>query len=291
MLGKNKIYHTVIKENYDVEIAFLEGAITRLFSSKNTDTKKIAWIHNEISSVFGKGMKAKIKRKMDARLYQKYETLVFVSKENLKDFQNTYPHINNQKEVIYNYLEEKSILEKAEKVQQNLFDLSETNIVTVARLVPQKAIDRLLEVHYQLKQKGLKHHIYVIGEGPERQKIENKIKQYKIEDSFTLLGKKENPYPYMKQADYFCLFSKFEGYGMVLEEAKILQKLILITDTAAREAVEDYPYSCIFENTTQGIEKGLEEILKKKTLAQKLTLKTKPKGEIIEKIITMIGRE
>ena len=57
-----------------------------------------------------------------------------------------------------------------------------------------------------------------------------------MEQTFTLLGKKENPYPYMKQADYFCLFSEYEGYGMVLEEAKILQKPILITNTAAKEA-------------------------------------------------------
>lgn len=52
-------------------------------------------------------------------------------------------------------------------------------------------------------------------------------------------------------ADYFCLFSYFEGYGMVLEEAKILNKPILITDTAAREAIIDYPNSSIFPNTEE----------------------------------------
>ena len=65
-------------------------------------------------------------------------------------------------------------------------------------------------------------------------------KENKLENSFVLLGKKENPYPYMKEADYFCLLSEFEGYGMVLEEAKILNKAIIITDKAAREAVDNY---------------------------------------------------
>lgn len=291
MIQKNKIYETVIKGNYDVEIAFLEGAITRLFSSTNTATKKIAWIHNDISSVFGKGIKAKLKRRIDEKVYAKYETLVFVSKENLKNFEDMYPHIRNQKEVIYNYLEKETILEKAEEVQQSLFNSNEVNLVTVARLVPQKAIDRLLEVHYQLIQKGMKHHIYVIGEGPEREKIEKKIEQYKLSDTFTLLGKKENPYPYMKQADYFCLFSEFEGYGMVLEEAKILQKPILITDTAAREAVENYSNSHIFENTTQGIEKGLKEVLKNKVLIQQLETEQEGREGIIEKIITILERK
>ena len=71
-------------------------------------------------------------------------------------------------------------------------------------------------------------------------KIEEKIKKNKVEDSFFLLGKRENPYPYIKKADYFCLLSQFEGYPMVLLEAKLLNKKILITDTAAREAVQNY---------------------------------------------------
>ena len=48
-----------IKEDYDVEIAFLEGPITRLFSVKNKKTRKIAWIHNDISKVYGNGIKYK----------------------------------------------------------------------------------------------------------------------------------------------------------------------------------------------------------------------------------------
>lgn len=44
----------------------------------------------------------------------------------------------------------------------------------------------------------------------------------------------------MRQAQFFCLLSEFEGYGMVIEEAKILNKPIIITDTAAREAVQNY---------------------------------------------------
>ena len=79
--------------------------------------------------------------------------------------------------------------------------------------------------------------------------------------AFKLLGKKENPYPYIKKADYFCLLSRFEGYGMVLEEAKILDKPIIITDTAAREAVENYENARIFKNTEDGIYNGLENII------------------------------
>ena len=79
-----------------------------------------------------------------------------------------------------------------------------------------------------------------------------------------LLGKKENPYPYIKNATYFCLLSKFEGYGMVIEEAKILNKLIIITDTAAREALANYKNSKILNNTEEGIYDGLKKAIENK---------------------------
>ena len=267
LLNKKNIYKKYIYDNYDIEIAFLEGPITRLFSIKNKNTKKIAWIHNDITKVFGNGLKSKLKKILDKRIYSKYDTLVFVSKDNLKKFNKEYKDIRNKylepikKEVIYNYINKENIIKKAEEKTNIVFNKDMINFVTVARLVEQKGIDRLIEIHSRLIKNGLKHNFYIIGDGPEKEKLEILIKKHKIEETFKLLGKKENPYPYIKNADYFCLLSRFEGYGMVLEEAKILDKPIIITDTAAREAVEKYENARIFENTEDGIYKGLENII------------------------------
>ena len=62
LLFSKIIYNKKIKQNYDTEIAFLEGPITRLFSTKNKDVHKIAWIHNDIEKVFGNDLKSKIKK-------------------------------------------------------------------------------------------------------------------------------------------------------------------------------------------------------------------------------------
>lgn len=267
LFNKKNIYKKYIYDNYDIEIAFLEGPITRLFSIKNKNTKKIAWIHNDITKVFGNSLKSKLKKILDKRIYSKYDTLVFVSKDNLKKFNKEYKDIRNKylepikKEVIYNYIDKEKIIKKAEEKNNIVFNKDMINFVTVARLVEQKGIDRLIEIHSRLIENGLKHNFYIIGDGPEKEKLEILIKKHKIEETFKLLGKKENPYPYIKNADYFCLLSRFEGYGMVLEEAKILDKPIIITDTAAREAVEKYENARIFENTEDGIYKGLENII------------------------------
>lgn len=264
LLFKNNIAKKQLKGKYDVEIAFLEGPITRIFSYKNKNVKKIAWIHNDISQVFGKEIKSKLKRILDNKIYSKYDNLIFVSKDNMLKFNEIYPDINVDKQVIYNYIDKEKVLRKAEDGQDIKFDENVINFVTVTRLVEQKAIDRLIKVHKKLIDNGYYHKIYVIGDGPEREKLENLVKANDIDETFLLLGKKENPYPYIKNATYFCLLSKFEGYGMVIEEAKILNKPIIITDTAAREALANYKNSKILNNTEEGIYDGLKKAIENK---------------------------
>lgn len=300
LLGKKIIYNKKIKKDYDVEIAFLEGPVTRLFSVKNKKTRKIAWIHNDISKVYGNGLKSKLKRYIDKKTYCKYETLIFVSIDNMKKFREVYKdEIRNKylepvkKDIIYNYLDKEKVIEKSNEKQDIKFNEDTINFVTVARLVPQKAIDRIINVHARLIKDGLKHNFYVIGDGPEKEKLEQMVKEKNAQETFHLLGKKENPYPYIKNANYFCLLSKFEGYGMVLEEAKILNKSIIITDTAAREAVSKYKNSTILENDEEKIYSGLKEIIQnyKNTKIQELKQDEQyDNSKLLEKIVKLIEK-
>lgn len=294
LMLKKYIYQKYIKENYDVEIAFLEGPITRLFSVQNDRTTKIVWIHNDITKVFGDGVKAKIKKVLDRKIYSKYQKLVFVSKDNLKKFNQIYKDksiIEKEKKVIYNYIEAKNVIEKSKEKAEIDFNNLKINFVTVARLVPQKAIDRLIRVQNKLIKKiGYNQNFYVIGDGPERENLQKMINQYNLEESFFLLGKKENPYPYIKNADYFCLLSSFEGYGMVLEEAKILNKNIIITNTAAREAVEGYEKAIIIENNEKEIEEKLEEIIKNPETEKKNQQEEYDNLNSINEIIKLIDK-
>ena len=295
LLNKNGIYRKYIKEDYDIEIAFLEGPITRLFSCYNKNTKKIVWVHNDISLVFGKGLKSKLKKQIDKKIYSKYETIVFVSKDNMRKFKQVYNEIRNKylepvkKEVVYNYIDKEVVIKKAQDNPEIVFNQNEINLVTVARLVPQKAIDRLIRIHKKLIDEELLHQVYVIGDGPEKERLKEMIDDNNLQNSFHLLGKKENPYPYIKQSDYFCLLSNFEGYGMVLEEAKILNKPIIITDTAAREAVEKYTKSTILENNEEKIYEGLKQIIKNhKKIELQETEENYDNKKILEKIEKML---
>lgn len=262
LLFAKAIYKKYIKGDYDVEVSFLEGPITRLFSQKNNTSKKIVWVHNDIKYVFGNNFKSKLKKLIDKKIYKRYDDIVFVSKENMKSFQETYTDIDKSKmSVIYNYIDSDLVKKKADEYTTELKDCKNIKFVTVCRLVEQKAIDRLIRVHKRIIDDGLMHEFFIIGDGPERSKLEQLIKENKVESTFHLLGKKENPYPYIKEADYFCLLSYFEGYGMVLEEAKILNKKIIITDTAAKEALEGYRGFVLIDNNDESIYNVLSQII------------------------------
>ena len=78
---RERMYHKYIKDNYDVEIAFLEGPISWILSAPSK-AKKIAWIHSDIRDIFGKGKNAERKKILSGKCYENYETLVFVSNDN-----------------------------------------------------------------------------------------------------------------------------------------------------------------------------------------------------------------
>ena len=297
LLFKKHFYKKYIKGDYDIEIAFLEGPITRLLGVKNKNTRKIAWVHNDITQVFGKDIKAKLKVAIDKKTYGKYQTLVFVSKDNRDKFTEIYKDVRDEylqpvhKRVIYNYINPQNVIEGAEEKISDNINTGTVSFLTVARLTTQKAIDRIIRVHKKLIDNNFMHEFYVIGDGPEREKLEKLIQELNVQNTFHLLGKKENPYPYMKQAQFFCLLSEFEGYGMVIEEAKILNKPIIITDTAAREAVQNYENSIIVNNNEEGIYAEIKEVLQKKIKSFSNKQEKYDNSKIITKLEKLLEEE
>ena len=269
-LFKKSIYHKHI-HGYDVEIAFLEGPVTTLFRLRhknNRDVKKIAWIHTNIAEIFGHGLISSIKKVINKKSYSKYDKLIFVSNNSLESFNKSYK-IPVAKKVIHNYINANDIIEKSQEEIDFKFSNNSINFLSVSRFVTAKGIDRLIKVHSKLINDGFAHKIYIIGYGPLENKLKNLIANLNVQNTFILLGKKDNPFPYMKMCDCFLLTSHFEGLPIVLTEAKILNKYILATESASNESLSDYNYKKIVDNSETAIYNGLKELI----LTGKKTLK------------------
>ncbi len=136
-----------------------------------------------------------------------------------------------------------------------VYDDNCINLLSVARLSSEKGIDRAIEALHAAGRADINY--YIAGDGPQKDILREKIKEYGMEKRIILLGEQQNPYRYMINADYLLVPSLHEAAPMVFDEAKILGLKIISTDTtSAREMIGD-AYGVVCDNSTAGITKIL----------------------------------
>jgi len=136
----------------------------------------------------------------------------------------------------------------------------EPYILNVARLVPQKGHQLLLEAY---RESGVSHKLVVVGEGPLRSKLEEKAKALGIAERVLFAGKRKNPYPWMKQADLFVLASEYEGLGIVLTEALACDTPILAVESrgGVRDVFRGELEAFLTPRTVEGLAEGLSSVV------------------------------
>lgn len=254
-------YKRFIKEKYDVEVAFIEGYATKIISgSNNKDSKKIAWVHIDLMENPWTEV-AYHSLEEEKECYQKYDNILGVSEEVVKAFEKRMD-ISDTVSVQYNPVDDIEINQKA-TMDDIEYPSNIKNFVTIGRLVDQKGYDRLLHVVNELKD-HFKFCIRILGEGSDREKLEDYIKKNHLENYVELLGFQNNPYPYIKAADAFICSSRSEGFSTVATEAMILQKPIFTTDCAGmKELFGEYNCGMICKNSEDGLKRMLEEVFAK----------------------------
>ena len=267
------------KKDYYAAFGYMEGRCGTWIADINKNIKKIAWIHNDVSK-FNIG----ISEKEIKDTYSKLDKVICVSKQAKEIFCKKYNINKNKVDVIYNFINEKEILEKAEKedIKNEVY-----TFVNVAKMRDQKRQDRLVSAAKYLKDLGYEFKIQLIGDGPNLEKITNMVKELDVEDKVEILGLKTNPYPYVKVADFFVLSSYMEGYGIVIKEALLLKTKVLTTDiTGPREILEDGKFGIIVPNDDDSIKYKMQEILdnkKKFESYDKILSQYKGDNELIKK--------
>ncbi|MBO6851092.1 MAG: glycosyltransferase [Marinobacter sp.] len=136
----------------------------------------------------------------------------------------------------------------------------EPYILNVARLVPQKGHELLLEAFAAA---GINHKLVIVGEGELRKNLEEKAKALGIAERVLFAGKRKNPYPWMRQADLFVLASEYEGLGIVLTEALACGTPILSVDSrgGVRDVFRGELEAFLTPRTCEGLSAGLNAVV------------------------------
>ncbi|CAD7804114.1 N-acetylgalactosamine-N, N'-diacetylbacillosaminyl-diphospho-undecaprenol 4-alpha-N-acetylgalactosaminyltransferase [Chryseobacterium aquaeductus] len=250
------LYTLILKDKkYDIEFAAIHGMRDEILHSTNHSSKKIVWIHNDLSQV-------KEYTDEEIRKFFGFDSIMVISKKIEKIFHDLARNETEKQKIvkIYNPLDTKEILTKAEQPVINYqFDDKIPTFISVGTVFPQKGFDRLLRVHKKLLDEGFLHKILIVGDGYDFENIKNLKTELGVDDTATMLGFTDNPYPYFKNADYYILSSRYEGFPTVLFEAITLRKKIIATEVSGvNEMLNNGELGLIVENSEEGIYLGMK---------------------------------
>lgn len=263
LFSPSLLYRMLIREEYDIVVSYLEGPPARIISGCPLPTKKVCWLHIELNDQ--KAVAAGFRNYQEAiECYQKYDQLIAVSETVKSAFCSSSGIQPNKIQVLYNTNETEQILELSKlPVDDVNFEKDVFSICSVAKITPTKGYDRLARVHKRLIDDGLKHHIYILGVGEQKPEIEAYLKENHLENSFTFLGFRENPYKYVAKCDLYVCSSLREGFSTAVTEALIVGTPVVSTlCSGAKELLgNNCEYGLVVGNDEESLYQGIKRLL------------------------------
>lgn len=273
-----KIVHRLVVGNeYDVEIAFVEGLTSKFIAdSCNKNSKKISWVHIDLEKY------KPIKEFFQKRFYPKFDVIACVSEDSKRVFEKLYPNLKDKTRVVYNLIDSKQIIELANEEIE--FDEEIPTIIAVGRLSIQKRFDVLIKAHKLLLDDGINHKLLILGEGEKKDELQLLINNLKVNETVDLHGFVDNPYKYIKKSKAFAMSSDFEGLPLVVCESLVLGKPIVATRcTGPTELLGNGEYGLLVDcdNEVQ-LKDALKSILMDDSLCEYYSNKSLERSKIFD---------
>ena len=239
---------------YDLAVSFLTP---HYICAHNVRAKhKIAWIHTDYSQV-------QVNRKSELAMWSRYNRIVSISDAVTESFLKTFPELKEKIAIIENVLPEKLIRQQAEAFSADTeMPQKGIRLLSVGRYCTAKNFDNVPDICARLVQSGLDVYWYIIGFGSDEALIRQKIRESHMEDRVILLGKKENPYSYIRACDLYVQPSRYEGKCVTVREAQMLGKPVVITRYATSASqLEENVDGIIVPMDNEGCAAGIARLL------------------------------
>ncbi|MFF2755788.1 glycosyltransferase [Psychrobacillus sp. NPDC058041] len=270
-----------VEKEYDAAIGYFEYWGNDYVLNNVNANKKIAWIHTDYEG-------AEFIPEIDLETFSKASKIVCVSKDCQKSCKRSFPSLTNKIIYMENIITKAQLINKSsETITDFDINIDSINIITVSRLsINTKGFDRIISAVKKLVDEGYKFKWYVIGDGPDRKKIEKLVYDNCLENNIFLLGKRLNPYPYIIKCDIFVMPSRYEGKPMAVTEAQILGLPIIVTKyESAKQQVKNGIDGLVVENNDVSIYYGIKKILDKPELLKQFKVNIEKRNLSNEKEI------
>lgn len=275
-----------IKKHYDLALGFFRPF--DLIDEKIYADIKVGWIHTDYSS-------AREDLELLRKDYAKMDYIVGVSDQTVRTFIELFPEFESKVIISENIISESFMKSEADKLDvSNEMKDNCVKLLSIGRFCEAKNFDNVPEIASVIKSKGVDFKWYIIGYGADENLIKSKIAQYNMEDTVIILGKRENPYPYIKACDIYVQPSRYEGKCVAVREAQILNRPVIITNYASSKSqLQDGFDGVIVPMDNQGCANGIVKVIYDKDLQNQLIENTKKtdytNSKEIEKLYKLIG--
>lgn len=255
------LYQFILKgKKYDIEFAAIHGMRDEILNSPLKFSKKLIWIHSdlEIATTYNN-------TKYELQKFFKFDKIMTISNKIQTNFKKIACNSVELDKIvrIYNPIDTTYINDLARvPISKKVLDSSIVTFISVGTIYPAKGFDRLINLHKKLLNENFAHQLVIVGDGYDFENLKKLIDDLKLTDTVKMLGYMENPYPYIKAADFYVLSSRYEGFPTVLFEAITLKKKIIATDVSGvREMLEEGKLGLIVDNSEAGIYEGMRKAL------------------------------
>ncbi len=245
----------ILTKKYDVEVAAKEGFCT-IFTAYGDSSRKINWVLTDYSVCnYSKNHMGLVKdalRYIDLNIADSNQALI--AYETVFRVQNGI--------AIHNLMDTSNLEKGLLETHTNIENKDTINLIDVARLHPQKGIDRLIKASSKIYNEGYKHDLYLVGGG----ELEDELKELASSlhaNHIHFLGFQKNPYRDIAECDLFVLSSLYEGFATIINESLIVGTPVLTTRVSGcEEQITRSDYGWIVENSDEALVEGLRMALK-----------------------------
>lgn len=253
-----------IHKTYDLAISFLTP---HYYVAEKIDAKvKLAWIHTDYSNYL-------LDIRSELQMWGKYDYIASISPKCTEGFLKVFPELKDKIVEISNINAENLIRRQAkdESAGDMNVESAEKCLCSIGRFAQAKNFDHVPRIAKKMLEKGMEFKWFLIGYGGEEALIRKQIKEQGMEDTVIILGKKDNPYPYIEKCDFYIQPSRYEGKAVTVLEAQMLGKPVIITAYPSAESqLEDGIDGVIVPMDDEGCAEGIVKVMGNLELCEKL---------------------